>query len=122
MPEAEEKRLPRRPLRLVLSLVLTFEVFMLVLLFGEGDLESIPTILNSVGLLVFSVLTWRGIPWSRWLLVAVAVWRVVAVGISLSSYFGDHRTAGSLLLIGFYVAVGLLVASPLGRLRVRAAA
>lgn len=122
MPEAEEKRLPRWPLRLVLSLVLAFEVFMLVLLFGEGDVESIPTILNSVGLLVFSVLTWRGIPWSRWLLVAVAVWRVVAVGISLSSYFGDHRTAGSLLLIGFYVAVGLLLASPLGRPRVRAAA
>jgi len=95
---------------------------MVVMFVGEGRAENIPTIVNSVGLLALSVMTWRGIPWGRWLLVAFAVWRVVEVGISLSAHFGDHRTPGSLVLIGFYAAVGLLVASPLGGPRARAAA
>ena len=124
MPDAEEKRLPKWPLRLALSLVLALEVFFVVMLFVEGAAENIPMIVNSVGLLVFCVLTWRGIPWSRWLLGAFLVCRVVHIGVAMSSHFapGDHRIGGSLLLVGLYVVAGLLVASPLGRSRMRAAA
>ena len=123
MPGAEEKRLSKWPLRVALSLVLALEVFFVVMLSVEGDAENIPMMVNSVGLLVFCVLTWRGIPWSRWLLVAFLVSRVVHIGVAMSSHFapGDHRIGGSLLLVGLYVVAGLLVASPLGRSRMRAA-
>jgi len=124
LPDAKDKRLPKWPLRLVLSLVLALEVFFVVMLSVEGDAESIPMIVNSVGLLVFCVLTWRGIAWGRWLLVAFLVWRVVQIGVDMGSHFdpGDHRIAGSLMLVTLYVAAGSLVASPLGRSRMRAAA
>jgi hypothetical protein len=123
LPDAEEKRLPKWPLRVALSLVLALEVFFVVMLSVEGDAKNIPMIVNSVGLLVFCVLTWRGIPWSRWLLVAFLVSRVAHIGVAMSSRFapGDHRIGGSLLLVGLYVVAGLLVASPLGRSRMRAA-
>ncbi len=118
----EEKRLPRWPVRLVLSLVLVLDTFLVVMLFVEGAAEQIPMIVNSVGLIVFCVLTWRGIPWSRWLLVAFLVWRVVEIGIATAHFDpGDHRIGGSLLLVGLYVVAGLLVASPLGRSRTHAA-
>ena len=121
MPDAEEKRLPKWPLRLILSLVLVLEVFLVVMLLVEGSAGNIPMIVNSVGLIVFCVLTWRGIPWSRWLLVAFLLWRVVDIGVALASRFGDHRTGGSLMLVMLYVGAGSLVASPLGRSRMRAA-
>ncbi len=123
MPDAEEKRLPKWPLRLVLSLVLALEIFLVVMLFVEGAAEQIPMIVNSVGLIVFCVLTWRGIPWSRWLLIAFLVSRVAHIGVAMSLHFapGDERFGGSLLLVVLYVVVGLLVASPLGRSRMRAA-
>ncbi len=122
MPGAEEKRLPKWPLRVALSLVLALEVFFVVMLSVEGDAENIPMMVNSVGLLVFCVLTWRGIPWSRWLLIAFLVSRVVHIGINVAHFApGDHRIGGSLLLVGLYVVAGLLVASPLGRSRMRAA-
>jgi hypothetical protein len=122
LPDAEEKRLPRWPLRLALSLVLVWEVFLVVMLSGERDAGNIPLIVNSVGLLVFSVLTWRGIPWSRWLLIALLAWRVATIGVSVARFVpGDHRLGGSLILVAFYVVAGLLVASPLGRSRMRAA-
>ena len=123
MPDAEEKRLPQWPLRLALSLVLVLDVFLVVMLFVEGAAGNIPMIVNSVGLIVFCVLTWRGIPWSRWLLVAFLVSRVVHIGVAMSLHFapGDHRIGGSLLLAALYVVAGSLVASPLGRPRVRAA-
>lgn len=122
MPDVEAKRLPKWPLRLVLSLVLALEMFLVVMLSVEGATEHIPMIVNSVGLLVFCVLTWRGIPWSRWLLVAFLVWRVVEIGIDMAHFDpGDHRIAGSLVLITLYVVAGSLVASPLGRSRTYAA-
>ena len=122
MPDVEEKQLPKWPLRVALSLVLLFEVFLVVMLFVEGVAEHIPMIVNSVGLLVFCVLTWRGIPRSRWLLVAFLVWRLVEFGIDMAHFDpGDHRIAGSLVLITLYVVAGSLVASPLGRSRTHAA-
>jgi membrane associated rhomboid family serine protease len=123
LPDAAEKRLPKWPLRLVLSLVLVLEVFLVVMLFVEGAAGNIPMMVNSVGLIVFCVLTWRGIPWSRWLLIAFLAWRVAHIGVAMSSYFapGDQRFGGSLLLVVLYVVTGLLVASPLGRSRMRAA-
>ncbi len=122
MLDAEEKRLPKWPLRLVLSLVLVLDTFLVVMLFVEGAAEQIPMIVNSVGLIVFCVLTWRGIPWSRWLLVAFLVSRVVHIGINVAHFApGDHRIGGSLLLVGLYVVAGSLVASPLGRSRTHAA-
>jgi hypothetical protein len=123
LPDVKEKRLPRWPLRLILSLVLVLEAFLVVMLSVEGGADKIPMIVNSVGLLVFCVLTWRGIPWSRWLLVAFLVWRVAQIGIDMASHFGpgDHRIAGTLILVMLYVVAGLLVASPLGRSGMRAA-
>ena len=123
MPDAEERRLPKWPLRLALSLVLVFEVFFVVMLCIEGDAGHIPMIVNSVGLLVFCVLTWRGVPWSRWLLIALLVWRIAQIGVDMGSHFdpGDHRIGGSLMLVALYLAAGSLVASPLGRSTTRAA-
>ena len=122
MPDAEEKRLPKWPLRLALSPILVLEVFLVVMLFVEGAAGNIPMVVNSVGLLVFCVLTWRGIPWSRWLLIAFLVSRVAHIGVAMSLHFapGDERFGGSLLLVVLYVVAGLLVASPLGRSRMRA--
>jgi hypothetical protein len=123
LADAEEKRLPKWPLRLVMSLVLVLEVFLVVMLFVEGSAGNILMMVNSVGLIVFCVLTWRGIPWSRWLLIAFLVSRVAHIGVAMSLHFapGDERFGGSLLLVVLYVVAGLLVASPLGRFRARAA-
>ena len=121
MPDAGENRLPKWPLRLVLSLVLVLEVLIVVAFFFQGVADNIPMLVNSVGLIVFCVLTWRGIPWSRWLLVAFLVCRVVHIAVALGSHFGDHRTGSSLMLAALYIAAGALVASPLGHSRVRAA-
>jgi hypothetical protein len=124
LPGTSEKRLPTWPLQLALSLLFVVEVFFVFMLVAEGHKESIPTLVNSVGLLVFCALTWRGIPWSRWLLIAFLVWRVARVIVSMISHLapGDHRFGGSLLLVGFYVATALVIASPLGRSRMRSAA
>ena len=123
MPDAEEKRLPKWPLRLVLTLVLVLEVFLVVMLLVEGAAGNIPMLANSVGLIVFCVLTWRGTPWGRWLLIAFLVCRVAHIGVAMSLHFGpgDQRFGGSLLLVVLYAVVGLLVASPLGRSGMRAA-
>lgn len=123
MADAEERRLPKWPLRLVLSLVLVLDVFLVVMLFVEGAARNIPMMVNSVGLIVFCVLTWRGIPWSRWFLIAFLAGRVAHIGVAMSAHFGpgDERFGGSLLLVLLYVVAGLLVASPLGRSRMRAA-
>ena len=123
MPDADERRLPKWPLRLALSLVLVLEIFFVVMLFVEGAAGNIPMTVNSVGLIVFCVLTWRGVLWSRWLLIALLAWRVAHIGVAMSSHFapGDQRFGGSLLLVVLYVVTGLLVASPLGRSRMRAA-
>jgi hypothetical protein len=112
------------PLRLVLSLVLIAELFFVIMLSAEGAVENFWMILNSLGLIVFCVLTWRGIPWSRWFLILLLVWRVTGIVVSAASHFGpdDHRLGGSLVLLTFYIAVGLLVASPLGRARKQTAA
>ena len=109
-------------MRLALSLVLVLEIFFVVMLFVEGAAGNIPMLVNSVGLLVFCVLTWRGVLWSRWLLIALLVWRVAHIAAMVSSFApGDQRTGGSLLLVVLYVVAGLLVASPLGRPRMCAA-
>jgi hypothetical protein len=123
LPDAEEKRLPKWPLRLVLSLILVLEVFLVVMVFVGGAAWNIPMVVNSVGLIVFCVLTWRGTPWSRWLLIAFLAWRVAHIGVALSLHFapGDKPFGGSLLLLVLYAVAGLLVASPLGRSRMRAA-
>jgi hypothetical protein len=104
-----------------LSLLFIVDAFFLVMFVGEGAGKNLWSVLDSAGLLVFCVLVWRGVPWSRWIVIAFLVWHVVGIAIPLSSHFGDHRTPGSLLLIGFYVVIGLVLASPLGRSRLRAA-
>jgi hypothetical protein len=75
LADAEEKQDVRWPKRLVLSLLLVIEVVFVVKLSGEGVTENILQIVNSAGILAFCVLTWRGIPWSRWLLIAFLIWR-----------------------------------------------
>lgn len=123
MADAEEKRVPKWPLRLVLSLVLVLDVFLVVMLFVEGAAGNIPMMMNSVGIIVLCVLAWRGVPRSRWLLIAFLVWRVAHIGVAMSLHFGpgDQRFGGSLLLVVLYVVTGVLVASPLGRIGARAA-
>ena len=123
MADAEGKRLPKWPLRLVLSLVMVLEVFLVLMLLVEGAAGNIPMMVNSVGIIVCCVLTWRGIPRSRWFLIAFFLWRVVHIGVAMSLHFGpgDQRFGGSLLLVVLYVVTGLLVASPLGRIGARAA-
>ena len=123
MPDADERRLPKWPLRLALSLVLVLEIFFVVMLFVEGAAGNIPMTVNSVGLIVFCVLTWRGVLWSRWLLIALLACRVAHIGVAVSLYFspGDPPFGGSLLLAALYVATGLLIASPLGRSSTRTA-
>jgi len=126
LQEIKERILPRWPLQLVVSLLMVVEVFFVVMfaaemLVGKGSADNILSIVNSVGLLLFCVLTWLAIPCGRWLAVAFLVSHVVEIGVHLSTHFGDHRTAGSLMLIGFYIAVGLVLASPLGRVRLREA-
>ena len=115
MSDSEEKQVPRWPLRLALSVVFVVEVFFVVMLSVEGVTRNNLTIANSVGLLACCVLTWRRIPWSRWLLIALLVWRVAQIGIDMSSHLipGDHRLGGTLMLITLYVAAGLVVASSL---------
>jgi hypothetical protein len=102
---------------------LVLDVFLVVMLLVEGAAGNIPMMLNSVGLIVSCVLTWRGIPWSRWLLIAFLVLRVAHIGVAMSLHFapGDQRFGGSLLLVVLYVVTGLLAVSPLGRPRMRAA-
>ena len=83
---------------------------------------NVPMTVGTAGLLVSCVLLWRAVPWSRWLLIAFLVWRIAHIGIAMGSSFApcDHRIVSSLILMGFYAAAGLLVASPLGRARMRA--
>ncbi len=123
MPDPEAKRLPKWPLLLALSLVVLLEVLFVVRLSAEGGADKIPMIANSVGILVFCVLTWRGFLWSRWLLIALLVCRIAHIGIEAVLNFGpgDHRIPGTLVLVTLYVVAGLVAASPLGRLRTRAA-
>lgn len=122
MPNSTLRQLPKWPSRLVLSLVLVLETFFIVMLSVEGVAGNLPMLLNSVGLIIFCVLTWRGLPWGRWCLAALLVWRVAEIGVAVASYDpGDHRLGGSLVLAAFYVVVGAVVASPLGRSRMRAA-
>lgn len=123
LPDAEEKQLPKWPLQLALSVVFVIEFLFVVMLSAEGVAGNILMVANSVGILVFCVLTWRGIPWSRWLLIAFLVWRVARIGIDMSSHFGpsDHRLGGSVMLVTLYVVAGALAASPLGRSKKRVA-
>ena len=122
MSGAGRRTLPKWPLRLALSLVFVVEIFFTVMFSMEGLADNVLLIANSVGILVFCILIWLGVPWGRWLLIAFLVWRVAGIAVSLSSHFGDHRTGGSLILMAFYLAVGVVAASPLGRPRMRAQA
>ena len=108
--------IPRGPLRFILSALLLVEAFFLFMLFGEGGTE-ITLIVSSIGIVVFSVLTWRGLPRARWILVALLVWRVLEIVIQASRNLSldDHRLPGTLFLLGFYLIVTTLIASPLGR-------
>lgn len=117
MPNAEERRLPRWPLRVALSVLLVVEVFFVVMLSAEGVARNIVMIVNSVGILVFCVLTWRGTPWSRRLLLAFLAWRFATLVVDMVSHIapGDRRITGSLLLVAVYVAAGLLIVARLGR-------
>lgn len=118
-----EHELPKWPLRLALSVLLVVEIFFLYLLFGEGGAENVTMIVSSVGIVVLCALTWRGSPWSRWILVAFLVWRLVEIGIDMSQHFApdDRRIVGTLILIVLYVAAGSVIASPLGHPVMRAA-
>ena len=118
MPDPTATRIPTWPARTALILLLVIEAFFVVMIFGEGVAGSVPLLLNSIGLLVFCVLTWRRIPWSRWALLAFLLWRVVRLVTSMISHIGpdDHRFAGSLLMLAVYLLIGAVIASPLGRL------
>ena len=124
MPDVYDKRRPKWPLWLALSLLLVVEIFFVVMFCAEGVTENISTIVNSLGLLLFCVLAWRGIPWSRWLLMALLVWRVANIIVDMVSHIapGDHRLPGSLVLLALYLFIGLIIASPLGRSTMREAA
>jgi hypothetical protein len=124
LSDVERRLLPKWPLRLALLLLSSLEIFFIVMLSAEGDPENTSIILNSVGLLVFCVLTWRRLPWSRWLLIAFLVWRVARIGVDIGSHFasGDERVGGTLILLAFYGVTGALIASPLGRVKRRTAA
>ena len=108
--------IPRGPLRFILSALLLFEAFFLLMLFGEGGTE-ITLIVCSIGIVVLSVLTWRELPRARWILVAFLVWRILEIVIDASRNLSldDHRLPGTLFLLGFYLIVTTLMASPLGR-------
>jgi hypothetical protein len=113
---ADAKQLPKWPLRTALSLLLLLEVFFTVMLSVEGVSGNVAMLLNSIALILFSVLTWRGLRWGRWFLLGLVVWRVAEIAVAAASHgAGDHRLGGSLVLAAFYVVVGLLVTSPLGR-------
>jgi Na+-translocating ferredoxin:NAD+ oxidoreductase RnfD subunit len=124
LTDVERRRLPKWPLPLALSLLSSLEIFFIVMLSAEGDPENTSMIVNSIGLLVFCALTWRRVPWARWLLVGFLLWRVVRIVVDISTHFapGDHRLGGTLMLLAFYVLTGALIASPLGRSKERAAA
>jgi hypothetical protein len=124
MPDSENQRLTRWPLRVALSALLVVELFLVVRLSAEGVADNILMILNSVGLVVFAVLVWRGVPRSRLFLVTLLAWRVASIGYNVVLHISpsDHRFLGTLLIAGFYVALGLLVASPLGRSHISGAA
>ena len=119
MPGTEAANIPKWPARTALILLLVIEAFFVVMIFGEGVARSVPLLLNSIGLLVFCVLTWRRIPWSRFVLLAFLLWRVVRLVTSTISHIGpdDHRFAGSLVMLAVYLLIGAVIASPLGRLR-----
>ena len=112
----DETGIPKRPLRFILSALLLVEAFLLLMLFGEGGTE-ITLIVSSIGIVVLCVLTWRELPRVRWLLVAFLVWRMLEIVIDASRNLSldDHRLPGTLALLGFYLIVTTLIASPLGR-------
>jgi len=118
-----EHELPRWPIRLALSVLVVIEIFFLIKLFGEGGADNVTLIMSSVGIVVFCVLTWRGSRWSRWLLLAFLVWRLVEIGIDASSHFApdDRRIVGTLILVVIYLVAGSVIASPLGHRLIRAA-
>jgi hypothetical protein len=116
MPDAKQERL-------TLTVLLVIEIFFVLRLTAEGVTDNILMIVNSVGLIVFCVLTWRGIPWCRWLLIALLLGRVATIGFYVVSQISpsDDRFIGTLIIAVLYVALGLLIASPLGRSSKRAA-
>jgi hypothetical protein len=112
-----EVRIPRWPRRLSLSFLLVVEVILILKLIGEGIAGNVTLFVNSLGIVLACLLTWRGIPWARWLLEALIVWRLVEIGMDIAAHFApdDHRLPGTLILVALYVAAGAVVASPLGR-------
>lgn len=113
---SREHERPRWPMRLALSVLLVIEIFFLIKLFGEGVTQNITLIVSSVGIVAFCALTWRGSSWGRWGLAAFLVWRLVEIGIDVSSHLapGDKRILGTLILVVVYLAVGSVIVSPLG--------
>ena len=113
---SRNREIPKGPLRFTLSALLLVEAFFLLMVLGEGGTE-ITLIVSSIGIIVFSVLTWRELPRARWILVALLVWRILEIVIQSSRNLSldDHRLPGTLVLLGFYVIVTILIASPLGR-------
>ena len=61
LPNPEERRQPRWPLRVALSFVILMDAFLVVMLTAERNVGNIPTLVSSIGLVVFSTLAWRGI-------------------------------------------------------------
>ena len=113
---SRDRELLNETLRFTLSALLLVEAFFLFMVLGEGGTE-ITLIVSSIGIIVFSVLTWRELPRARWILVALLVWRILEIVIQASRNLSldDHRLPGTLVLLGFYVIVTILIASPLGR-------
>lgn len=113
---SRDPEIPKGPLRFTLSALLLVEAFFLFMVLGEGGTE-ITLIVSSIGIIVFSVLTWRELPRARWILVALLVWRILEIVIQATRNLSldDHRLPGTLVLLGFYVIVTIMIASPLGR-------
>lgn len=110
---------PTRTVRALLALVMAVEVMFVVKLVGEGRPGNVWMIVDSVGLLVGSVLVWRGVGVGRPAFAAFLAWRVVQIVVDMASHFGpgDHRFVGTFILLAFYLCAGAAVISPLGRPR-----
>ena len=114
------------PARSALILLLHIEAFFVVMIFGEAinGNTNIPMLLNSTGLVVFCGLALGKIPWSRWVVPVLLLWRVVTLLVNMILHIGpnDHRFAGSILMLVVYLLIGAVIASPFGRLERRSAA
>ena len=63
-----------------------------------------------------AAVVWSGRAWGRWLLVALAAWRAIAVVAALVSSTADGGVMrpGATLAVAVYLGAVIILASPLG--------